>query len=273
MLLWLDPLALFSASVNVFYIDVINGLLFTGFIIPILFLLNLIWTDLWCSRLCPLDATHNLFASLSKLLRKKNTLGNQKQNIKLSRRSAFTFLSGALWSTFILKFHSKSYKQKVIRPPGACDESRFVATCVRCGNCINVCPTKIMYPDYGKYGLEGFLAPALNFDKKYCLNSCNKCSQVCPSGAISDFALEDKKNIKIGVAKVIHSECLLLAGLDCGICISACQYKALDTVMNDDLDYIIEVDKDKCCGCGACEAICPTAPRAITVKNIGNENP
>ncbi len=271
ILLFLDPLAIFSASVNVFYIDMRNGLFWTAFILPVFFLLNLIWTDVWCSRVCPLDATHSFFATLNKWLfyKKEQIPTKNKTKIIFSRRSAFKFLGGTAWATFILKFYGKMNKEQVIRPPNISNEANFISSCIRCGNCINACPTNIIYPEHGKSGIEGFLAPALNFDNKYCLKECNKCSQVCPSNAIAPFSLKEKMNIKIGIAKVKHEDCLLLEGLDCGICITACQYKALDTEMNDDLVYVIKVDETKCVGCGACESICPTEkPRAIKVKKI-----
>ena len=66
------------------------------------------------------------------------------------------------------------------------------------GNCARACPSKIIRPDLGQGGVAGFLAPVLDFEKGYCLETCRRCTEVCPSGAISRLSLEQKRKARIG---------------------------------------------------------------------------
>ena len=88
-----------------------------------------------------------------------------------------------------------------LRPPGSVAESRFTGLCLRCGNCAQACPSKIIVPETGGQGLAGFLAPVVRFQDSYCLEDCRRCTQVCPSGAIAPLSLEDKRRASIGLAR------------------------------------------------------------------------
>ena len=45
----------------------------------------------------------------------------------------------------------------LLRPPGAADEDAFLAACVRCGECQQVCPTSGLQPALHRGGLGGLL--------------------------------------------------------------------------------------------------------------------
>jgi len=154
-----------------------------------------------------------------------------------------------------------------LRPPGALDEPRFTDVCVRCGDCSRACPSKIIQPDLGQTGLLGFLTPKLSFEKDYCHEGCNRCSEVCPSGAIVRYSLLDKARQNIGKAVVNVDTCLLANGHECSACIQHCPYDAI-LLKSFDGGFTTQpsVILDKCTGCGACEADCPVRPqRAIYV--------
>ena len=49
------------------------------------------------------------------------------------------------------------------RPPGAQDEGRFLGACVRCGKCMEVCPSGVIVPAHLEDGIVGMRTSALNF--------------------------------------------------------------------------------------------------------------
>ena len=84
--------------------------------------------------------------------------------------------------------HESPVPPHLIRPPGAGDEKTFLSLCIRCGECMKVCPTNVLQPAIFEAGLAGMfsprLVPRLLFEQSNCEYTCTLCSQVCPTGAI-----------------------------------------------------------------------------------------
>ena len=151
--------------------------------------------------------------------------------------------------------------QGPLRPPGALDEATFVGVCIRCGNCLRVCPADIVRPDQGKHGIAGLLTPTLHFQADYCREDCVRCTQVCPSGALTALALDDKPRVSIGFPKVDMNVCLLGEDRECAMCRNWCPYEAIKYVFSEETYSLSPVvDPRRCNGCGACENACPTSP-------------
>lgn len=109
--------------------------------------------------------------------------------------------------------------------------------------------------------------PHLAPDTGFCNLNCNQCSQVCPTGAITAFTLEDKKQMQLGVVKFIRDNCIVvLQGTDCGACSEHCPTKAV-TMVTEDRVRVPRLNEEICLGCGACEHVCPAKPnKAIYVE-------
>jgi ferredoxin-type protein NapF len=155
-----------------------------------------------------------------------------------------------------------------LRPPGARAEADFTGLCVRCGNCVRACPAAILSPDPGRHGVAGFLAPLLRFESEYCLETCVRCTAVCPSGALERLTQETKIRGRIGLPQVDMNVCLLGDDRECSACRSRCPYEAITYVFSE-VEYTLtpRIDPEKCPGCGACEVACPTRPvKAIVVQ-------
>ena len=160
---------------------------------------------------------------------------------------------------------------KPLRPPGAVGEDQFTGLCERCGNCGRVCPSCILHPDLGQFGADSFLTPVLRFDREYCLETCQRCTHVCPSGALRRLTAEEKPRAAISLPRVDMSVCLLSEPRECAICGHACPYGAITFVWSE-ADYVStpQVDPHRCNGCGACKVKCPTTPgKAIVVYPTG----
>ena len=161
---------------------------------------------------------------------------------------------------------------KLIRPPGARAEDAFVTACVRCGECMKVCPTNALQPALGEGGLEALGTPILVPRIGPCTEPCNLCGQVCPTRAIEPFEIEEKRHLYLGTAMIDRSQCLAWAAdRVCLVCDEACSYDAISQVTMDGVGRPVVNDRI-CVGCGICERVCPVQPQgAIHVYATGDK--
>jgi polyferredoxin len=176
---------------------------------------------------------------------------------------------------------------KLIRPPGATAEDLFSARCIRCGECMKVCPTNALHPTFLEAGWEGIWSPILIARIGYCEPSCTLCGQVCPTGAIRELTLgekvgdqEHKPNV-IGTAFFDRGRCLPWAmATSCVVCEEWCPTspKAIYTIEEEAVNQKGEtvvvkrpyIDPNLCTGCGACEYACPVTDKAaVYVTSVG----
>ena len=157
-----------------------------------------------------------------------------------------------------------------ITPPGSLDRRRFSARCTACHLCVASCPTQVLRPSLLEYGLSGLLQPRLVYDAGSCVYDCDLCGQVCPTGAILELPLPEKRLVQVGRARFVKQDCVVeTKKKPCGACAEHCPTKAIAMVpyQGDALLRIPEVNEEACIGCGACEHPCPTQPRkAIYVE-------
>ena len=182
--------------------------------------------------------------------------------------------------------------ERLIRPPGALDEKHFLDRCIRCGECMKVCPNNALHPALAEAGMEGFWTPVLVPRIGYCEPSCVLCSQVCPTGAIWEITAAEKgwatgasdknsKSIRVGTAFYDRGRCLPWAmSTECIDCeewgptspkaIYLRPAEVFDAAGNPKQVRQPYVDPERCVGCGACEFACPVQDRpAVYVTSIG----
>lgn len=162
--------------------------------------------------------------------------------------------------------------RSVIRPPGALKEHEFVDRCVRCGNCMKVCPTNGLQPDLYESGAQGIWTPKLVPEIGCCEYNCTLCGNVCPTGAIPKLPLAVKQKVKLGLAVIDHDLCIPWAkGTECLVCEEHCPVpdKAIKRDYRTAGPLAVGrpvVKEHLCIGCGLCQHVCPVDPvRAIRV--------
>jgi len=185
----------------------------------------------------------------------------------MKRRS---FLQGLLASAVALaggtaqSYTAQVSSERYLRPPGSLADVDFVARCIHCGQCGEVCPNRcIRY-----FGLENGVAsmdtPYITPRDQACI-LCMKCGDVCPTDAITpipQLMAPILAQVKMGHAVVDHSLCLSWQGQSCGVCYRACplQDVAIKVGWMEQPEVL-----DKCVGCGLCERACIQMPQAIRI--------
>jgi len=214
--------------------------------------------------------------------------------VNLQRRKVLTGLAAGAVVVPLLRStagFAVERHERLLRPPGALDEEYFLSRCVRCGECMKVCPNNALQPALTEAGLEGLWTPVMVPRIGYCESSCVLCSQVCPTGAIWEITAKEKgwearvpsdaKPISLGTAFIDRGRCLPWAmATPCIVCEEWCPTspKAIylqPAEVADAENHLKQVkqplvDPHRCVGCGACEYACPVQDRpAVYVTSIG----
>ncbi|WP_235880212.1 4Fe-4S binding protein [Polyangium aurulentum] len=244
-----------------------------------------------CENACPEDVIKFKF------------LPNRKSALTVpdtGRRTAIaTAAAGAVMipAARIADVIDANYDHKVIRPPGSVEEREFLERCIRCAECMKVCPNNALHPAFFEAGIEGIWTPILIPRIGYCEHSCVLCGQVCPTGAIQKITEEQKmgigqKPVSIGTAFYDQGRCLPWGmATPCIVCEEFCPTspKAIwveevdipkrlpiagDNGKEPEMTTVHvqrpHVDPSLCIGCGACEKVCPVQDKpAVYVTNVG----
>jgi Polyferredoxin len=203
----------------------------------------------------------------------------QKGHLPSRRHFLFATMSGVgLAGIGLTSLHSVLREEQrgilwselCIRPPGAVPEPDFLSRCLRCGQCMKVCPTNGLQPTWFAAGVEGMFSPVLVSRRGACEPDCNACGQVCPTRAITSLPLKEKHWAKIGTAAVIQSYCLAWAEKrSCVVCEEVCPYGAIKCErQGSSLVPVPVVKAERCFGCGYCEQHCPVRVPAIVVRPL-----
>jgi polyferredoxin len=213
----------------------------------------------------------------------------------LPRRKMLAGLVAGLAAAPLLRANTalgKGRDERLIRPPGALEEADFLSRCLRCGECMKVCPNNSLQPALAEGGLEGLWTPVLTPRIGYCEPSCVLCSEVCPTGAIWKLTPKEKgwvvgvgqgdaKAVRLGTAFYDRGRCLPWAmATDCIVCQEWCpvspkaiylqEAEIVDADGNKKVVKQPHVDPSRCVGCGACEYACPLQEHpAVYVTSIG----
>jgi ferredoxin-type protein NapG len=99
-------------------------------------------------------------------------------------------------------------KEKRLRPPGAVEEERYLADCIKCGQCLQVCPyDSIFLEDVD--GLAGIGTAYIDPKKRGCyLCEAFPCILACPTGAL-DHEKNTMEQVHMGMAVIVNEDACL----------------------------------------------------------------
>ncbi|WP_375723578.1 4Fe-4S dicluster domain-containing protein [Arcobacter sp. KX21116] len=231
------------------------------------------------------------------------------KNIEKDRRNFIKFSTlGILGLTFgagvVISPHLLQAEMR-LRPPGAVTEKEFLALCIKCGQCLQVCPYhSIKLSDLIKG--HGIGTPYIDPRERGCYAcSAVPCVLACPSGALN-HKVEKAEDAEMGIAVLeFPNKCLALSntpvpsgfskrihdftnnqnnitklekdmlikldkfeGKQCTICADMCPIPnplGAISMISSDNGKKPEV-YEGCIGCGVCEELCPANEPAIVVK-------
>jgi ferredoxin-type protein NapG len=188
-----------------------------------------------------------------------------------------------------------------LRPPGAIPERDFLAACIKCGQCVQVCPVEAIVLADAPDGF-GIGVPHIEAREQACDFSCDalQCILACPTGALSHL-LAKPEQVEMGLARLVperQDSCLARQGrgfkglartqglhryaaIDrwkpvpiashpydlelCDLCVRECPVKGAISLEALDGNKKTPVVHDACVGCGMCEMICPVEPAPLVV--------
>ncbi len=198
-----------------------------------------------------------------------------------------------------------------LRPPGSTEELAFLGACIKCGQCVQVCPVNAITLADIEEGL-GSAAPYIDARAQACDFSCDalSCILACPTGALSHDT-RTKEEVRVGVARLARPETCLARkaqgfrgaarGKDfrgrlryeavdrwnaipiakhpydreiCDLCVIECPIgeQAIRLEPLGDGGAMTPVVGEGCVGCGVCEMVCPEEPTCIVIDPFAQES-
>ncbi|MGD9285517.1 MAG: 4Fe-4S binding protein, partial [Desulfobacterales bacterium] len=177
--------------------------------------------------------------------------GGEIISADLSRRELLTAAVSGAFAIPLLRISGNpgpNWNARLVRPPGSLPEDQFLSRCIKCGQCMRICPTNVIHPAGLTAGLEGLWTPVLNFriGTSGCQHNCIACGNLCPTAAIRPISRAERQGldpyaeqgpIRIGTAFIDRGRCLPWA-----------------------------MDRP----CIVCQENCPVSPKAIFTRELFN---
>jgi len=192
-----------------------------------------------------------------------------------ARSVGLVALGGLVWSAYV---DEVTANKLILRPPGAIKEEDFLATCIKCGMCVEACPFDTLV--LAKPGSNKPLGTPYFEPRDIPCYMCPDipCVPVCPTGALDQESVStngelDINKSEMGVALVDDKNCIAFWGIQCDACYRACPLMDEAIFLKYEKNertgkhafLMPVVNSDICTGCGLCERACVTKKAAITV--------
>ncbi|MDL0089496.1 4Fe-4S dicluster domain-containing protein [Campylobacter gastrosuis] len=148
-----------------------------------------------------------------------------------------------------------------LRPPGALDEGAFLSSCIKCGQCLQVCPyDSIKLSDISD--IFGIGAPYISPENRGCyLCQALPCVLACPSGALN-HEVSEVKSVFMGRAVIDEiSPCFAFKNQN----VSSVNLKKAKNELTRNLNEKLSQSVGKICD--LCVQFCPLEDKAIKIEN------
>jgi len=132
-----------------------------------------------------------------------------------------------------------------IRPPWSNPEDLFKEQCTSCNDCIDLCPTKIIFSGQGQL-------PEIDFSNGECI-FCEECVEACKADAFNHAPAAIPWTLKATISK----DCLSFKNIHCMICKEQCETEAISFTHQAGHVPYPYLNPELCTGCGACFQPCP----------------
>lgn len=149
----------------------------------------------------------------------------------------------------------------LFRPPGAVEETQFLAGCTRCSDCADACPHDAIVKAPERFGAVAG-TPVIEADTQACW-MCEDfpCITACEPGVLTS-----KLPKTIGTAKITEHLCLAHHSTTCTVCSERCPV--------DDAIHVSDgkptINEAACTGCGVCRYVCPAPENAVLLMPLFN---
>jgi ferredoxin-type protein NapG len=197
--------------------------------------------------------------------------------LNMARSVGVASLAGLTWSAYVDEVTASSL---ILRPPGALKEEDFLATCIKCGMCVEACPYDTLL--LAKPGDHKPIGTPYFIPREIPCYMCPDipCVPVCPTGALDQASVTNKETNELdiniadmGLAVIDDESCIAFWGIQCDACYRACpilgsaitiEYNKNERTGKHAFMKPI-VHSDACTGCGLCERACVTEKPAIFI--------
>jgi len=114
-----------------------------------------------------------------------------------ARATGLVALGGLVWSAYV---DEVTANKLILRPPGALKEEEFLATCIKCGMCVEACPFDTLLlasPGSNKPLGTPYFEPR---DVPCYMCPDIPCVPVCPTGALNESSVTTDGELDINIA-------------------------------------------------------------------------